>query len=192
MIETDAAAFRAAYHLKSELVDFCRREGLPTSGSKSELTERIAVWLETGNVTKPTPARRKAKQAQGDFSAETLIEPDFVCTERHRAFFKEAIGGGFKFNVPFQQWLKQNAGKTYGEAIEAYKEIVRDKKSAPATIGSQFEYNAYIRAFFADNPGRTHRDAIACWKRKKAQPGSHSYSRGDLAAITNHKGDEQT
>jgi hypothetical protein len=190
MIEKDAAAFRAAYHLKSELVDFCRHEGLPASGSKAELTERVAVWLETGSVTNPATTRRRAKQSRGDFTADTLIEPDFVCTERHRAFFKEAIGGGFKFNVPFQQWLKHNAGKTYGEAIEAYREIVRDKKSAPTEIGSQFEYNAYIRAFFADNPGMSLEQAIACWKRKKQQHGSHGYSRGDLVAIKRDASDE--
>jgi len=35
------------------------------------------------------------------------------------AFFKGKIGKTFSFNVQFQKWLKANAGKTYGAAIEA-------------------------------------------------------------------------
>lgn len=51
--------------------------------------------------------------------------------------------------VPFQRWLKENAGRTYGEAIEAYKEIMRRKSRGDATeeIGVQFEYNRYVRDF---------------------------------------------
>ena len=43
--------------------------------------------------------------------------------EKHRAFFREAIGTGFSFNVAFQKWLKSNTGKTYREAIDAYGRI---------------------------------------------------------------------
>ena len=45
-----------------------------------------------------------------------MIEDDFVCSEHHRAFFKDRIGKKFTFNVVFQKWLKSNAGKTYEEA----------------------------------------------------------------------------
>ena len=32
----------------------------------------------------------------------SLIEPNFICTENHRSFFKEHIGMSFSFNVQFQ------------------------------------------------------------------------------------------
>ena len=48
--DIDAATFREYYYLKEELVDFCRENGLPVSGGKVELTERIAVFLETGTI----------------------------------------------------------------------------------------------------------------------------------------------
>lgn len=44
--------FKNYYYLKEELVDFCRQNGLQTSGSKQELTERIACFLETGKKQK--------------------------------------------------------------------------------------------------------------------------------------------
>ncbi|MBP3809918.1 MAG: SAP domain-containing protein [Clostridiales bacterium] len=42
--------FLECYFLKEELVCFCRENGLPTSGGKAELTERIAYYLDTGKI----------------------------------------------------------------------------------------------------------------------------------------------
>ena len=33
-----------------ELVDFCRNNGLSTAGGKLEITERIAHFLDTGEI----------------------------------------------------------------------------------------------------------------------------------------------
>lgn len=52
---------------------------------------------------------------------DTKIEQDFVCSEKHRAFFKQHIGKSFSFNVAFQKWLKSNSGRTYREAIICWK-----------------------------------------------------------------------
>ena len=39
----DSKTFRDFYYLEEEWVDFCRKNGLPISGSKLELTERIMM-----------------------------------------------------------------------------------------------------------------------------------------------------
>ena len=181
-IELDAATFRSFYYLKQELADFCRENGLPTSGSKAELTDRIAYFLDTGSVLKPT-AERKTVVNIGTLTEDTVIEPNIVCSEKHRAFFSEKIGKSFSFNVPFQKWLKANAGKTYGDAIRAYYRILEGKKQVKAEISGQFEYNTYIRDFFADNPGKSLHDAIVCWNYKKGLPGHHRYEQSDLCAL---------
>ena len=90
-----------------------------------------------------------------DINENTKIEPNFVCSEKHRAFFKEHIGNSFSFNVAFQKWLKSNTGKTYKEAIVAYYQILEEKKKGKTKIDKQFEYNTYIRDFFEDNKGKT-------------------------------------
>ena len=59
----------------------------------------------------------------------SLIEPNFICTENHSSFFKEHIGMRVSFNVQFQKWLKTNTGKTYKDAITAYYEILEEKKN---------------------------------------------------------------
>lgn len=102
-----------------------------------------------------------------NITRETLIEEDFVCSQKHRVFFKKEIGNGFSFKVDFQKWLKNNAGKTYEDAINAYYQIIENKKKSTTKIDKQFEYNTYIRDFFADNKGKTLAEAIKCWKYKK-------------------------
>lgn len=178
----NSKTFRDSYYLKEELVDFCRKNGLPTSGGKIEITDRIAYFLDTGKILSAAAAKKKAVVIS-DIREDTKIEPDFVCSEKHRAFFKEQIGNSFSFNVAFQKWLKGNAGKTYRDAIAAYYQIIEDKKKGKTKIDRQFEYNTYIRDFFADNQGKSLEDAIRCWKYKKQLQGHNRYEQSDLAAL---------
>lgn len=180
--DLDSKTFRDFYYLKEELVDFCRKCGLPTSGGKIEITDRVAYFLDTGKVLNNS-AEKRSRTAIINIDENTKIESDFVCSETHRAFFKERIGNSFSFNVAFQKWLKTNSGKTYREAIEAYYQILKDKKKGKTKIDRQFEYNTYIRDFFEDNKGKSLDDAIKCWKYKKQIKGHNRYERSDLIVI---------
>ena len=171
--------FKEFYYLKEELVAFCRMNKLLASGSKQELTERIAYFLETGKEKKVTVQKKKS-EALEELTTSTLIEENIICSEKHRAFFKEKIGKSFSFNVAFQKWLKANAGKTYQDAIEAYIQILEEKKKGKTTIDKQFEYNTYIRDFFEDNLNKTLEEAIKCWKYKKSLKGHHRYEKEDI------------
>lgn len=182
--DISAEVFRNYYYLKEELVKFCRKYDLQTTGSKQELTDRIAYFLETGKRTKTNP-KPKSTVNIGDITEDTLIEPNIVCSEKHRAFFKERIGKAFSFNVAFQKWLKSNAGKTYADAIQAYYAILEEKKKSKTVIDKQFEYNTYIRDFFADNNGMSLENAIKCWKYKKSLKGHNRYEKTDLIALEN-------
>lgn len=181
----DSKTFRDFYYLKEELVDFCRKNNLPVSGGKLELTDRIAYFLDTGEILSSSVAKKKVTVISNiaNINEDTKIETDFVCSEQHRAFFKNHIGSSFSFNVAFQKWLKSNAGKTYKDAISAYYQILEDKKKGKTKIDKQFEYNTYIRDFFADNQGKSLEDAIKCWKYKKQLQGHNRYERSDLIAI---------
>lgn len=180
--ELDGAIFRSYYYLKEELIDFCRQEGLAVSGGKIEITDRIACYLATGERLAAVKKSRKKSTVQA-ITEETEIEADFVCSEVHRAFFKEKVGPAFSFNVAFQKWLKANTGKTYAQAIAAYYEIIEAKKNNQTVIDRQFEYNTYIRAFFDDNQGKTLQQAIECWKYKKGLPGHNRYEKDDLEIL---------
>lgn len=181
-VTLDGNTFRNYYYLKEELIDFCRKNDLPTSGGKLDITERIACFLDTGKVLKPVSKAKKVVDV-GEISEDTIIESDFVCSEMHRAFFKEKIGKNFTFNVLFQRWLKENSDKTYKDAIEAYYKLLEKKKSGRTKIDKQFEYNTYIRDFFDDNKGKSLEDAINCWNYKKSLPGHNRYEKSDLAVL---------
>lgn len=181
-IELKSKEFLEYYYLKEELVYFCRENGLPASGGKTELTERIAYFLDTGKVLAAKTVRTQ-KHKISTITRDSIIESDFVCSELHRAFFKREIGESFSFNVAFQKWLKSNAGKTYADAIVAYNEIKNTKKPGKKDIGSQFEYNTYVQDFFEDNKGASLEDAIKCWKYKKSIKGHNKYEKTDLKAL---------
>ncbi|MDL2238012.1 SAP domain-containing protein [Christensenellaceae bacterium OttesenSCG-928-K19] len=178
----DSQVFRDYYYLLSELKNYCKYNSLPTSGGKQEISDRIAHFIDTREILRPSTKRTQTKRTE-KITLDSLIEPDIKCSDLHREFFKGVIGKQFTFKVAFQNWLKQNAGKTYEEAIEAYHAILKDAKDSPTVISKQFEYNTYIRAIHADNPGMNHKDAIACWNHKKSQPGHNKYERTDLAAL---------
>ena len=184
--ELDSKSFLNFYYLKEELVDFCRENGLPVSGGKLELTERIAHFLDTGMISKISSNRKVTTNIE-KITENTKIESNIICSEKHRAFFKEKIGKNFSFNVLFQKWLKNNSGKTYAQAIEAYYQILEEKKNNKTVIDKQFEYNTYIRDFFEDNKGRSLEEAIVCWKYKKSLQGHNRYEKSDLVAL-NDKG----
>ncbi len=185
--DMSADTFRQYYYLKEELAGFCRNNGLQASGSKQELTERIAYFLKTGKKSSAAPRPRKAAKI-GDITDDTPIEENIVCSEKHRAYFRERIGKSFSFNVAFQKWLKSNAGKTYADAVKAYHAILEEKKKGKTAIDKQFEYNTYIRDFFADNQGMSLDDAIKCWKYKKGLAGHNRYEKGDLVVLEREKG----
>ena len=178
----DSATFQSYYYLKEELLQFCKQEGLQSTGGKIDLTKRISHYLDTGEKL-IDKTKSKGAADIGDITEDALIESDFVCSEKHRAYFKQVIGSGFSFNVLFQSWLKSNAGKTYKDAVLAYYQILADKKSGKTVIDKQFEYNTYIRDFFADNNGRTLDEAIKCWKYKKGIQGHNRYEKTDLLAL---------
>ena len=176
--------FLSYYYLKTELMDFCKANNISAVGSKSELTKRVSDFLDSGKVEKAyKKANNISKRTINEITENTIIETDFVCSERHREFFKSRIGNGFRFNVAFQKWLKSNAGKTYLDAINEYYRIKEKAKEEKSSIEEQFEYNRYIRDFFASNKDKSLADAVKCWNYKKEQKGCHKYEEKDLDVL---------
>ena len=192
--------FRDYYWLKEELQDFCREYAISTRGGKIEISQRIERFLTTRSIapadranshfssfTSKSRSITKSKAPEhygGPLSSRTIIPSDFKCSQENRAFFESVIGPRFHFSVYMQDFFKQNVGKTYQDAIDAwYAEEERKKdKNYKKEISSQFEYNRFTRDFFSDpkNKGKTHKNAIAAWKIKRSLPGDNKYSPDDI------------
>lgn len=190
--------FKDFYWLKEELLQFCRENNLSTSGGKLEVAARIETFLSEGKipvqnlVTSATATKRNIRQrasqkvtvpssnqAPNNLSLQTLIGPNFKCTQVHRKFFQTVIGPKFHFSTAFQNFLKANPDKTFQDAVDYWQaeQPKKQDKNYQTNIGRQFEFNQFIRDYFSDtaNKGKTHKDAVEAWKLKRAQPGDNKY-----------------
>ena len=178
--DLNAEDFRDFYWLKEELQTFCRGNGISASGSKREITDRIAVFLETGEIQKPMRKRSTSTKQLSleELSLDTVITENHRCSQVVRTFFKSVIPK-FHFSTYIQDYFKENVGKTYQDVVDAWYEEEERKKdpSYKRKIGSQFEYNQFTRDYFADpkNKGKKREDAIKAWNEIKALPGSNKY-----------------
>ncbi|WP_077310288.1 DUF6434 domain-containing protein [Terribacillus halophilus] len=178
---TDADAFLDYYWLKEELIQFCRENDLPVSGSKMELSARIEHFLRSRMVEKKLTKKRprNKKRSNQPLSRSTIITEDHRCSQAVRTFFKQEIGPHFHFSTYIQQYFRVNAGKTYQDAIDAWHEEEKKHQQGSTSkkiIAPRSEYNRFIRALFTDTVNReTEREqAIDTWTNNNDEPYSHS------------------
>ena len=174
--------FKNFYWLKKELQLYCRENGISATGSKTDISNRIEMFLGTGMIKKPSRnSNVKTKlQTQYKLSLHTIITENHRCSQDVRAFFKTAINSKFHFSTYIQNYIKNNVGKTYRDVVNAWYEEEERKKSPTykKIIAPQFEYNQFTRDFFADpkNNGKSRHEAIEAWNIIKKLPGSNKYT----------------
>lgn len=178
--------FKDFYWTKKELMVFCKQNEMTGSGEKIEITNRIILFLKTGEKTHKKADKAKPK-SKFDWNKETLttktiITDNYKNSENVRKFFACNIGTHFKFNVMFLKWMQQNIGKTLKDAIDEWNRIydMRKDKNFQTEIDSQCEYNQYLRDFLKDNPNLSMADARKYWMLKRNKRGNNKYSREDF------------
>ena len=179
------------YWLKSELVAYARQLGVGYNGSKFAILDRLADRLDgrQTDVSKNTPSKSATEWAGLTLTPDTIITDGYTNGENSRRFFKQYCSPKFAFSVAFMGWLKNNAGKTLGDATAEWGrlEALRKHKRFTSDIPAGNQYNRYLRDFFADNPGKSISEARQCWKRKRSLPlGRHAYERSDLDLTDAH------
>lgn len=173
--------FKNYYWLKEELQSFCRENNLSVSGSKIELSDRIETFLATGEIKKPIKKLREniEKKPKQELSLDTVISEHHRCSQDVRAFFKTLIPK-FHFSTYIQDYFKNNIGKTYRDAVDAWYEEDEKRRDHmyKKEIAPQFEYNQFIRDYFSDrqNQGKSHANAIEAWNKIKRLPGNNEYT----------------
>ena len=71
--------------------------------------------------SKRNPMKEKKRHVPS--SLDETIPHGLVCSQELRVFFERHLGKGFRFKVGFQRWLRENAGKTFRDAVDAYKSL---------------------------------------------------------------------
>ncbi|MEP5152601.1 DUF6434 domain-containing protein [Planktotalea sp.] len=177
------------YWLKTELASEAKRRGLKVSGAKFEILERLALFLDTGQIEQSSQ-RPKAKTSKFDWHAEvlspeTIITNSYKSTQNVRRFFTSELGANFKFNIEFMAWFKANEGKTLADACAEYR-AMKQRQADPnfqSKIEPHNQFNQYTRDFLQDNPDLGMNDVRRVWALKIARPsktGRHVYHPTDL------------
>jgi len=181
---------RRWYWLKSELVDYCREHKIPYGGGKFELVDRIAYYLDTGEIKRQSSKKTTSKfnWAKETLTLETIITDSYKNNRNVREFMQQYLGQSFSFNMTFMNWMRDNTGKTLADAIEFWRgvEIQKSEGRFEQEIPDHNQYNQYMRDFFADNPKLTIKEARQCWDYKRQLPsdsGRHIYEPDDLASL---------
>jgi Domain of unknown function (DUF6434)/SAP domain-containing new25 len=174
--------FTKWYWLKEELIAYCQKKGIKTTGGKFEIADRIVHFLDTGQIAKSTAKPNKKISSNFDWhkeplGLETLITDSYKNTQNMRRFMLKHAGKKFRFSVALMEWMKSNVGKTLESAVAEYRRLESQKKdkSFKTEILPHNQYNRYLRDFFADNPDKSMADARRCWQLKRALPGHYKH-----------------
>lgn len=166
----DSKAFGKWYWEVKELAAFLREQGLPSSGLKADLTQRVSEFLRTGRV-----AERRATSGKGarDSAIPGGLKPSTPVMNYNndavtRSFFQKHCGEGFRFNEYLRGFAKGipegEEGITYGDLVEGWKKAEKKRSEGKQEIGKQFEYNQFTRDFFAANPGSSRSEMMEAWR----------------------------
>lgn len=177
------------YWLKDELAAEARRVGVKSTGAKFTILDRLAHFLDAGELTWPGDKKSK-KNSDFDWygaalTSQTLITDNYKSTQNVRRFFCEFADPKFKFTIAFMDWIKSNEGKTLADALIEYNA----QRSSTSIQGHQTDiqphnqFNQYTRDFLNDNPNAGMDGVHRIWALKRALPtknGLHIYERSDL------------
>ena len=90
--------------------------------------EYLAAITKATVLALPKPKSKRnpmtEKKRHVPSSLDETIPYGLVCSQELRVFFERHLGKGFRFKVGFQRWLRENAGKTFRDAVDAYKSLV--------------------------------------------------------------------
>lgn len=160
-----AEEFGRHYRTVVELRAFARSIGVPTSGNKADLTDRISRALsgQAPMRTSPSP-RRTLPEPLG---ADTELVGNVVLSRQLRQWFIDQVGPGFRANQALREFLADGQGRTLGDALAVYQATVGQ---AGQPIAGQFVYNRFVRDWYRDHPGGSPTEMRQAWAAQRELP----------------------
>lgn len=173
--------FKNCYWDRKEMADFCRQEGLSTSGLKEDVTCRIAEYLENGSRAGPVAAKRARTGPPDSSKPLKLTTPvvNYKNDAKTREFFQQHCGPNFRFNSYLRQFAKgvpAGESPTYGDLIQGWRAAEDQRAKGSSEIGKQFEYNQFSRDYFAEEPDGTRKGMMEAWAEVRAIQGPNTYA----------------
>ncbi|CAK9018598.1 unnamed protein product [Durusdinium trenchii] len=176
----DSKVFSAWYWEVKELAAFLREQGLPSSGLKADLTQRVSEFLQKGRVTErraaPGAIGLRDSAIPGGLKLNTPVK-NYNNDAITRTFFEKHLDG-FRFNEylrGFAKGIPEGQKLTYGDLVEGWKEAEKKRSQGKQEIGKQFEYNQFTRDFFTANPGSSRKEMMDAWRTIRNCAGPNTY-----------------
>ncbi len=175
--------FNKWYWLKEEMIEICKRCGLPSGGRKFDLRDRILYALDHDGKIKPEPQKTKTKSkfdwAKSELTLDSKITDNVSFGPNFRGFMKSHIGNKFSCHSDFMDWVKSNEGKTLADAVKAWYKLEKRKEDPnfKRTIADNNMLAQYTRDFLEDNKNKTMKDANKYWLLKKQLPTKNGFIR---------------
>jgi hypothetical protein len=173
--------FDAHYWTMAELGPFAQQLGVPKSGPKPELVQRLRRRLQGMPDESPRRPRGSGPRDSDKPLRRDTPVVNYKSDDATRAFFEREIGPDFHFTYHLNQWRKTNEPVTYGDLVDEWvADRERRREGYKAPIARHGEYNRYVRDFFADerNKGKTMADVAAAWNAAKKTRAGRRYERG--------------
>jgi hypothetical protein len=169
---------RDYYWLKTELMKFCRKNQLSTSGAKIDLLARIDSFLCTGVKIKPSSIKTSSVRDSLKVITINTRVVNYKNDAVTRKFFMSKLGKKFKFNTYLRQFTNSDnikSNMTYGDLVHGWIEFEQTGKNH--NIPKQFEYNQFIKDYFLYEEEGCLEEAIRSWYFIKTRSGPNTYER---------------
>lgn len=183
-----ADIFTQHYYTVQQLRSFCQKEGLSSAGVKSELNERIEVYLRSG---KKLAHKRQTIIGSFDSDSENGIRPDtpvlnYKTDQATRAFFNSQ---GVKFRASVFPYIREkkeaNEKITYGDLVTLLKKEAADRKNPnhKTKILKSTEFNQFTRDYSEDTKWIKPHSLKQAWEYIKSIPGPKTYAHYKLSNL---------
>lgn len=160
------------YWKVADLRLIAKRLGVPSSGTKGQLVERLRATLAGEAVTGQRTSRPGAEMPT-PLSPSTVVPAGARMTRQVRAFMIEQVGPGFRFDATMRDFFAAPDDRTLGDAVELWW----SSRGRRREISPQFEYNRFTREFWASHPDGTREQLREAWNTYKELSASQRRSR---------------
>ena len=151
------------YWTRAQLDEIARREGVPRTGDKQQLADRLIAHFD-GRPAPPVPRNpRPAKPLLPPFRLDMVVPAGQPMTRELRTYLAAQIGPRFRFDGFMREFFADPEGRTLSDAVDVWH-ATRGRRRP---IGTQFEYNRFTSEYRRRHPHASRQEMLAAWERYK-------------------------
>lgn len=177
--------FEKYYWYKDELVKICRKNNLPSYGTKAELNQYIVSFLLGNPVKQFRYQSRNTKVLKDEdiYPNTRLLESNFKLNREARNFFADYFDmEKFSFKKSMAVKLRmiqsnQDTKATVQDLIDAY--LLKNQEAQQTSEENTYQWNNFVKDFNKDEFSQNYSDrmkvAAILWQKVRDSAGNKKY-----------------